>query len=138
MLGIRYWRVMDYIDHRGKNVVLDALNELPIGAKLAVNAFIQHIETWEPPFEQVDVKKLKNKHGQNCLGFSEFRITWRGNQYRPIVWFGPDTSKHQITIFAIAVEKNNRLVPFGICETCTNRLDRLRRNEATVRIHDIS
>lgn len=136
MLPQRYWRVMDYIDHRNKNVILEDLNSFPLAAKLAINALIQHIEVTPPPFDVRDVKKLQNKRGQNCLGFIEFRITTQGVQYRPIAWYGPE--RQQITIFAVATEKNSRLVPPGICETCAHRLTKLKRHEGRIELHNLS
>lgn len=129
---------MDYIDHRGRNVVLDGLNAIPLTAKLRINAFIQYIEVTPPPFDREDVKKLKNKDGQNCLGFIEFRIRCQGVQYRPIAWHGPDTTQKQITIFAIATEKNSRFEPSGICQTCSNRLSGLLRNEGRIQLHNLT
>jgi hypothetical protein len=127
---------MDYVDHRGENLVLQDLRGFPAAARAAINAFIQNIEVTKPPFDVREVKKLRNKNGQNCLGFVEFRIRNCGVQYRPIAWHGPD--QRQITIFAIAVEQNSRLHPFGICETCNTRRGRLSRHEGRIVIHDFS
>jgi len=127
---------MDYVDHRGENVVHKDLRGFPVAARAAINASIQHIEVTKPPFDVRDVKKLQNKNGQNCLGFIEFRIRSGGVQYRPIAWYGP--GERQITIFGIAVEQNSRLHPFGICDTCNGRRGRLSRNEGRIVIHDFS
>lgn len=135
----RFWRVMDYVDHRGVNVVLADLNGLPEGAHEAINALIQNIEVTEPPLTLADgVKKLVNKRGQDCDGFLEFRVRHDGNQYRPIFAYGPDTKARQITIFAVAVEQNSRLVPHGICDTCKNRRNKLNGRIGHVVAHDFS
>jgi hypothetical protein len=136
MLPARFWRVVDYVDHRGINVVKTALDTYPIAARIAINAFIQNIEVVRPPFDPRDVKKLKNKYGQNCLGFVEFRVRSGGVQYRPIVWHGP--GDRDLAIFAVAVEQNNRLHPFGVCDTCVTRRGRLNRHEGHIVQHDFS
>lgn len=138
MVPERFWSVMDYVDQRGINVVLADLNGLPEAAHEAINAWIMNIEVVEPPFDASDVKKLKNKRGQDCLGFFEFRIKHNGNQYRPIAAYGPNTKLRQITIFAVAVEQNSRLVPHGICDTCRNRLGKLNNGIGHVVSHDFS
>lgn len=136
MLAERFWRVLDYVDHRGTNVVKAALNGYPIGAKAAINAHIQNVEVSRPPFDPRDVKKLRNKDRQNCCGFLEFRIRFGGVQYRPIVWQGP--GQRDLTILGMATEQNNRLQPFGICDTCANRRGKLTNNEGSTVHHDFS
>jgi hypothetical protein len=136
MLPDKYWRVMDYIDHRGQNVVHKELGRIPKNAKAAINTFIQNIEVTAPPFDVRLVKKLKNKNGQDCAGLIEFRITYGGVQYRPIAAYGP--GERSITIFTIATEQNSRFHPFGVCDTCKGCRGKLSRNEGKVVIHDFS
>lgn len=138
MIAGKCWAIYDYIDHRGENVVLAAINGFPISAKAAINLFVANIEVTPPPLDRRLVKPLKDKNGERGKGLYEFRVNSYGVQYRPIVWYGPESKKREMTILAVAVEQNGRFVPSGICQTCWTRIARLQRNEAKYSYHDFS
>lgn len=137
MLTGKYWAIYDFIDHRGQNAVVAALDGFPVNAKAAINAFITFIEVTPPPFDRRLVKPLRNRNGERGKGLSEFRIANQGVQYRPIIWYGPNSREHEIVILAVAIEKNGRFVPHGIIDTCWTRVSRIQNHEAQLKIHSL-
>jgi hypothetical protein len=122
MVGRHYWDIRDYIDHRGNNVIFDALEVLGPEVKSAINFAILALRVEPPPLGRPLVGKLENKKGAKCDGLLELRVPFNGVQYRPIMYYGPERDKQQITLLGVATEKNSRFVPSGICKTCWTRI----------------
>src|SRR4051812_25582413 len=124
MIPGKKWRICDYVDHRGRNVVKDDVASYPKAAKAAINAFIQSIEVLDPPIHRSLMKPLKNKNGENGKGLYEFRVRCDGVQYRPILKLQGGPSR-EIVILAVPTESNERFAPSGIIATCWTRVSRI-------------
>jgi len=79
--------------------------------------------------------KLGQKKGENCKGLYEFVFKSGNVQYRPLFFYGPDSTKREITILAGAQERDWKFEPRGICKVALNRMDEVKSNRKQVVNH---
>lgn len=132
----RTWEVLDYVDHRGTNVVSAWLHGLSDAARNAVDTAIINIEASREPLRRPYVGKLKKQKGKDCADLIELIVPYGGQQFRPIAYYGPN--RGQITILAGAEEQNKRFVPEGVCTKAKHRRERLDSNEGRTERHNFS
>jgi len=128
MVPGKIWKFYDYVDHRGANIVVDALASYPVDARAAFDLFVANVEVTLPPIDRHFVKPLRNINGEDGRGLHEFRFKSGNVQYRPLVRV--DTAGREITIFVMAIEQANRFRPEGAVATCWNRISKLETGDA--------
>ncbi len=108
------WRILDYFNSAGVNVIRRWMQSLPVGARIQIDAFILNLQAL-PQLGMPYTKALKGE----CNGLIELRILHGNIQYRPLGCYGP--GRGEITLLCGAVEQGGKLKPKGACKTALER-----------------
>jgi hypothetical protein len=97
------WRILDYVEADGANVICFWIDSLPIQAQVRIDTRIRYLEAtaiWPAQY----ISALKT-----CHGIYELKIVSSGVQYRPLGYFGP--SRQEFTLLMGSIEKGGELEP---------------------------
>jgi len=111
---MRYWQFRDYLNEHGKNVFLSELRGYPKTVRSAIHAHITQLEVTKE-LNRPSVGLL----GRKCTGLIELRVKVNRTPYRPLAFRGP--GDHEITLLAMAIERNYDLKPPDVCKTALER-----------------
>ena len=100
---MNYWTIKVF-SREGKTRITDKwLESLPLGAQIEINIrlrYLQAIKLWGRPYS-AKLKGFPHIH--------EIIIKWKGNQYRPLGFFG--RNKGEFTLLVGSVEKDSNFEP---------------------------
>jgi hypothetical protein len=125
------WTFLDFVDHRGRNLIHDWIEGLPMKARVRLQVQIP-ILAGLPLLRLPYTRMLEGE----CDGLFEIRIEVDNVQYRPLAYYGPE--KREITILTGATEVGGQLQPPGICATALSRRDLVEQDRRYVCPHDLS
>jgi hypothetical protein len=125
------WQFWEYVTTGGEGAVSEWVHDLgSIGedAKAVLDARVQIMQPMGSPIPRKYFAKLTNKHGEDGRGLYEIRFTAANGtvQFRPLCCCRPS---YKIVILIGATEKDNRLLPHGICQRAHNRVAELGQRE---------
>lgn len=130
------WKFLDFTDHRGNRVkewIASLDPSARVNVKAALNAQLRILAARER-LERPDVGLMRRE----CRGLIEIVLTVGNVEYRPLAYYGPDTTKRQVTILHGAIEKDRRLQPPTACATARRRIEEIRTGVGRVVPHDYS
>lgn len=111
------WIFPDYVDLNGHNKISEWLREIPTLASVAFEALLDNLRPIPVLSRDTFTGRL---HGE-CDGLYEFIVKAAKVQYRPLFFYGPNSSAREITILAGAIERGDKLYPADVCRTALRR-----------------
>jgi hypothetical protein len=127
---MRYWTFKDFLSEHGRNVIREWIDEQPIGAQMALDAFIRGLEVQER-LEGKQMKKLVNEPG-----LFELRLYTHRIQYRPLVFYGP--RRREVTLLVGAIEKGDDFEPRDAKRIARARKGIVERDHTRTRNHEFN
>lgn len=123
---------LDFVDGRGRNLILAWTAGLPDKARARLADVIAHLEGERSWRNDPYVRDLSGKGN----GLIELRITAGGRAHRPIAFYGP--GNHECTIVLGAEEINDKFDPPDALETAQQRKKLVLKDRSRTREHEIA